>query len=193
MGTQLGAFPDAETVMMTLLEPIAPTVTSTPAELNVPITRVQLVGGSDDGITDRPRMEVPCYGADRAKAWQLAERRRQVVLGSVRSEVATETARVLIDNAVPTTYPGAVRDQRGRAAGDRLLRVRLAAASLVFDAPWNPRVVDRPERVYLGGDFVLGHFGRDDRGTVSQVDLYVEEHRRLRWFKISDIHLELVE
>jgi len=50
-------------------------------------------------------MEITYYGADRAQAWQLAERCRQVVLGSVRSEVATETARVLIDNARTDNLP----------------------------------------------------------------------------------------
>ncbi|QXV57350.1 hypothetical protein CVV72_10220 [Amycolatopsis sp. TNS106] len=91
----LPPFPDAETVLLALLEPLAPTVTATPADLVPPLIRVQRVGGSDDRITDYPRMEVACYGRDRAEAWQLAEQCRQLVLGSVRTRVAT----VLIDTA----------------------------------------------------------------------------------------------
>jgi hypothetical protein len=95
VGIVLPPFPDAETVVMTLLEPAAPTVTATPADLVPPLIRVQRVGGSDDGITDYPRMEIACYGKDRAQAWQLAEQCRQLVLGSVRTHVGG----VLIDNA----------------------------------------------------------------------------------------------
>jgi hypothetical protein len=48
---------DAEKVVMALLAPIARTVTSTPNPLVAPLIRVQRVGGSDDGITDHPRVE----------------------------------------------------------------------------------------------------------------------------------------
>jgi hypothetical protein len=106
----LPPFPDAETVVMTLLESVAPTVTATPADLTPPLIRVQRVGGSDDGITDRPRVEVACYGSDRAGAWQLAEQCRQLVLGSTRTRVAG----VLIDAArtanPPTQVPYATTE-----------------------------------------------------------------------------------
>lgn len=91
----LPPFPDAETVVMALLEHIAPTVTATPAVLTPPLIRVQRVGGSDDGITDHPRIEIACYGKNRAQAWQLAEQCRQLVLGNVRTRVGG----VLIDSA----------------------------------------------------------------------------------------------
>lgn len=101
----LPAFPDAETVVMDLLEPVAPTVTATPNELVPPLIRVNRVGGSDDGFTDNPRMEIACYGSDRAQAWQLAEECRRVILASPRSEVDG----VLIDRArtdnPPTQVP----------------------------------------------------------------------------------------
>lgn len=108
MGAQLGAFPDAETVVMALLEPVAPTVTATPAKWDGEIIRVQRVGGSDDGITDYPRMEIACYGPDRVTAWRLAERCRQLILASIRHVVDT-AAGLLIDNArtdkPPTQIP----------------------------------------------------------------------------------------
>ncbi|MFK0249281.1 hypothetical protein ACIQUM_31670 [Amycolatopsis azurea] len=110
-------FPDAETVLLALLEPLAPTVTATPADLVPPLIRVQRVGGSDDGITDYPRMEIACYGKDRAQAWQLAEQCRQLVLGSVRTYVDG----VLIDNArtdnPPTQVPYATTEDIRRVVG----------------------------------------------------------------------------
>lgn len=103
MGVQLGAFPDAETVVMTLLEQVAPTVTSTPAGCSgsaAPMT----------GSPSAPRMEIACYGTDRTQAWQLAERCRRLILASVRTEVAG----VLIDTArtdnPPTQVPYATTE-----------------------------------------------------------------------------------
>lgn len=90
---------DAEKVVMALLAPIAPTVTSTPNPIVVPVIRVQRVGGADDGITDYPRVEVAVYGADRAQAWDLAEQARQAILASPRSVVNGQ----LIDNAKTDT------------------------------------------------------------------------------------------
>lgn len=99
MAPQLPVWPDAETVVMALLSPIARTVTSTPTPLTPPMIRVQRVGGSDDRITDYPRIEVAAYGADRGQAWDLAERCRQAILASRCSVVAG----VLIDNASTDT------------------------------------------------------------------------------------------
>lgn len=117
MGMVLPPFPDAETVLLALLEPLAPTVTATPADLVAPLIRVQRVGGSDDGITDYPRMEIACYGKDRAQAWQLAEQCRQLILGSVRTRVGG----VLIDNArtdnPPTQVPYATTEDIRRVLG----------------------------------------------------------------------------
>ncbi len=110
MGTELAAFPDAETVVMALLEPVTPTVTATPAELTGESIRVQRVGGSDDGITDYPRMEIACYGPDRATAWRITEACRRAVLASIRTKVAN----VLIDDArtdnPPTQVPYATSE-----------------------------------------------------------------------------------
>lgn len=104
MGMVMPPFPDAESVVLALLEPVAPTVTATPADLVPPLIRVQRVGGSDDGITDYPRMEIACYGKDRAQAWQLAEQCRQIVLGSVR----TLAGGALIDNARTDNAPNQI-------------------------------------------------------------------------------------
>ncbi|PKW15928.1 tail completion protein gp17 [Saccharopolyspora spinosa] len=117
MGLVLPPFPDAETVVMALLEPLASTVTATPATLVPPLIRVNRVGGSDDGITDHPRMEIACYGQDREQAWQLAEQCRQAILGSPR----TVAHGVLIDNArtdnPPTQTPYAHTEDIRRVLG----------------------------------------------------------------------------
>jgi hypothetical protein len=114
MGQVLPVFPDAETIVMDLLTQVAPTVTATPADVTPPLIRVHRVGGSDDGITDFPRMEIACYGTDRPQAWQLAEQCRQVILGSY----ATEVDGVLIDSArtdnPPTQVPYATTEDTRR-------------------------------------------------------------------------------
>jgi hypothetical protein len=92
-------WPDAEKTVMALLAPVARTVTSTPSPLNPPIIRVQRVGGSDDGLSDFPRMEVACYGTDRAQAWAMAEQVRQLVLSCPRTEITTTAGPVLVDSA----------------------------------------------------------------------------------------------
>lgn len=115
---------------MALLAPVAPTVTATPADLQPPIIRVQRVGGSDDRITDRPRMEIACYGIHRAQAWQLAEHCRTVILASPRTTVDG----VLIDTArtdnPPTQVPYATsKDTRRVLAYYRLSWRRHVATS----------------------------------------------------------------
>jgi len=54
--------PDAETVVMALLGEIAPTATSTPTPIEPPVMREQRVGGSDNGASDFPRIEVAACG-----------------------------------------------------------------------------------------------------------------------------------
>lgn len=99
MVDKLAPFPDAETVLMTMLAPVAHTVTSTPLPLTPPMIRIQRVGGADDRVTDFPRIEVACYGANRAQAWDLAEQCRQTILASR----ATVVGGVLVDNATTDT------------------------------------------------------------------------------------------
>jgi hypothetical protein len=114
MGLVLPPFPDAEAVVMALLEHLAPTVTATPADLQPPLIRVQRVGGSDDHVTDRPRVEIACYGTNRTQAWGLAEACRTVILASPRTTVAgvlVDTART--DNP-PTQVPYATSEDTRR-------------------------------------------------------------------------------
>lgn len=78
----LYAWPDVEVLAVTELAQFAPTYTDTPPELERAI-RVIRTGGSDDGITDYPVVEITCYGsgdAPRADAWALAGQVREFLL-----------------------------------------------------------------------------------------------------------------
>ncbi|MBN9108568.1 MAG: hypothetical protein J0I34_07275 [Pseudonocardia sp.] len=106
MAELLTPWPDAEVVLLDLLEPIAPTVTSTPPTITTPLIRVVRTGGSDDGITDSPVVEVTCIGATRTESWQLSEQCRQVILASPNTVVGG----ALIDNAATFTPPQQIPD-----------------------------------------------------------------------------------
>ncbi|GAY12037.1 hypothetical protein [Pseudonocardia sp. N23] len=107
MAELLAAWPDAEVVVLDLLDPaVAPACTATPETIETPLIRVVRTGGSDDGITDSPVMEVTCIGADRTQSWQLSEQCRQVILASPNTVVAG----VLIDDAATFTPPLQIPD-----------------------------------------------------------------------------------
>ncbi|GAA0632173.1 hypothetical protein GCM10010174_61470 [Kutzneria viridogrisea] len=103
---QLPPYPDAEAVVMAMLAGIAPTVTATPADISTPLIRVQRVGGSDDRVTDYPRIEVCVFypvaqDGDTAAAWAMAEQCRQTILAAR----CTVVAGALCDNATTATPP----------------------------------------------------------------------------------------
>jgi hypothetical protein len=106
MAELLAAWPDAEVVMLELLEPLAPTVTATPDQIETPLIRVVRTGGSDDGITDSPVVEVTCIGATRTESWALSEQCRQVILASPNTVVGG----ALIDAAATFTPPQQIPD-----------------------------------------------------------------------------------
>lgn len=127
----LPAFPDAELVALDLLAPIAATVTHTDESLTAPAVQVQRIGGSDDGITDRPRVQVRCYGATRAEAWSLGEQVRQRVLAAAGTGVTGEyVTDVLIDSA-RTVTPVQQLPERNPD-----LRVVTATYELSMRRPW---------------------------------------------------------
>lgn len=114
MSRKLLPYPDAERVLRDLLTPLAHTVTQTDEgeTFTEPVIQVQRVGGSDDGITDRPRMQVSCFADDRHEAWNLAEDVRQTVLACG----GTKVNGVLVDKATTETpaqqLPDEIRDVR---------------------------------------------------------------------------------
>jgi hypothetical protein len=107
-------FPDIELVLLDLLDPLLPgvsVVTALPTTLAGQIVQVERVGGSDDGITDRPRVRVRCFAGGRSPSWALA-RQVQALLSTkgtttliVGPETAGEYPRGVQLDAVSTATP----------------------------------------------------------------------------------------
>jgi hypothetical protein len=64
------------------------------------VIRVRRIGGSDDRISDYPRVDVETFGATRADAWPLAESIRQRLISGPQ-----RTAHGLIDRATTEVGP----------------------------------------------------------------------------------------
>jgi hypothetical protein len=121
----LTGFPDAELVVMALLDPVGTTVTAT-SDTDEPVIRVNRTGGENDRISDYPVIEVACFAPDRgiqgsdqppipgrSLAWKMSEQCRQIILAAGRTTVtyvdpedptATEVT-ALIDSARNSTPP----------------------------------------------------------------------------------------
>lgn len=106
---QLAAWTDAEDIAMDLLDPTGIVVLATPVNFQPPLTVVRCVGGSDDYITARARLQVQSYGRTRVEARDLAELSRQVMLASPATVaagigvdyVSTEQAPSFVDYGQP--------------------------------------------------------------------------------------------
>jgi hypothetical protein len=109
MPINLPPFPDAEDVVMALLEEVADTTTDTAATLDsdAPVIKVTRVGGTDDLITDRPLVEVAVFATTYEQARQLARQCQQVILASGGRSIVTpdHPQGVLIDKAETTSAP----------------------------------------------------------------------------------------
>lgn len=109
MAAELPPFPDAEDVVMSLLEPVAPTTTSTGPDLETeaPVIRVTRVGGDDDGITDRPLVEVAAFATTYDAARKLARDCLVTILAAPNTKVTTEDYPdgVLVDKAETASSP----------------------------------------------------------------------------------------
>lgn len=130
--TVLAPFPDAELVAMDLLAPLGATVTQTSEDLAPPVVQVQRVGGTDDGITDRPRVQVTYFGATRPLAWELAGQGRQLIQAA-RGTVVTGTnvpSGVFIDTTSTDVGGVQVPDP------NRDIRKVIETYSLSYRRPW---------------------------------------------------------
>jgi len=92
-------FPDAELVVLSLLDDLGYTCTFLPDEAewkSMPsVIVVNRVGGGSDGITDRPLLQVGVYAKEsRTRAWAVATSVRERMLRSGGKAVAG----VLIDS-----------------------------------------------------------------------------------------------
>lgn len=109
----LGGFPDGEDIGLDLLAGLAPTVLVTPVELNPPLIVIRRVGGSDDYITDRCRLQVQTFGSTHIQARDLAEACRQKILaapgaalvaGFVIDRAVTDSAPAYVDYGLPSIH-----------------------------------------------------------------------------------------
>jgi hypothetical protein len=131
-------FPDIELVLLDLLTPAFPAanvVTALPTELKGKILQVQRVGGSDDGITDRPRVRVTTFAGTRTASWDLARK-----VGAFLNARGTTT--LITGPETAAEYPGGVQlDSVSTATPPR----QVAEGTATRDA----RVVDTTYEVHL--------------------------------------------
>jgi hypothetical protein len=131
-------FPDIELVLMDLLAPAFPAatvVTALPTNLTGKILQVQRVGGSDDGITDRPRVRISAFAGTRSQSWELAR-----LVGAFLNSKGTST--LIQGPETATEYPGGVQlDSVSTATPPR----QVAEGTPTRDA----RVVDTTYEVHL--------------------------------------------
>lgn len=93
---------------MALLADVGTVDTVTPERFTGPMVRVLRVGGSDDRISDFPRVEVRCFAATRNEAREMSEQCRQLILASsATSVVLDDGTAVFIDRARTDTPPQA--------------------------------------------------------------------------------------
>lgn len=98
----MSSYPDIEAVLIAYLHTLAPTGELTPESLEEPFIRVNRVGGFDDGITDRPRVEIACYSPTRRESQALSEQVRERVLACD----GTDMAGVFVDHVITETQAG---------------------------------------------------------------------------------------
>ena len=120
-GVELAPFPDVELLGPPLLGDIAHTDVDTPAELGEPDTDLPewitfiRTGGGDDGITDRPIVEVTTYAPHRSRSSAIS----RAAAARILAAGCTRVGGVLIDTT--GTYTGPL-DQRDQNPDIRVIR-----------------------------------------------------------------------
>lgn len=118
-------FPDAEAVGCDIVDAALgaiPAVTETPPDFVPPLVQVQRAEGGDNGTTDRPVLQVTCFGTTRAQAWAMAETAREALHSAAHQRVNG----VLVDSVRTVNSPTQRPDPR------RDLRVVVASFQLGF-------------------------------------------------------------
>lgn len=96
-------YPDVERALIGYLsEQVAEAGDQTPPDLSRPFVRVQRVGGADDGLTDRVRIEVATYAPTRVESQALAEHARQLITACE----STSAAGIFVDNVINEAHTG---------------------------------------------------------------------------------------
>src|SRR6478609_5262493 len=106
MGQLLSPYPDIELVLMDMLSSLGNTVTATGTTIPAGTILIERIGGPDNGVTDKPRVQITFFGATRAAAWALCRISQQIMLASCGTLVSGQfVTNVLIDYAETATPP----------------------------------------------------------------------------------------
>lgn len=124
MTTPGWSWPDAEAVGCDIVDLALgvdiSAVTETPPDFTPPLVQVQRAEGDDNGTTDRPVLQVTCYGTSRAQAWEMAATAREALHAAAHHIVNG----VLVDSVrtvnSPTQLPDPRRDLRVVTSSYRL-------------------------------------------------------------------------
>lgn len=133
MATLLDPFPDAELVVLDLLNPrVGGKVTATDVTIEPPLTQVERIGGSDNGVTDRARVKITCYGTTRPLAWRMAREIQQIVQAAGGTKItgpntlAEYPRGVMIDKTVTSSAPKQVPESgRGSRQVETVFEIHL--------------------------------------------------------------------
>src|SRR6478752_4161142 len=112
MGQLLSPYPDIELVLMDMLSSFGPTVTATGTTVPAGTILIERIGGPDNGVTDKPRVQISFFGDTRGAAWQLCRVAQQKMLASCGTLVSGQyVTNVLIDYAETATPPKQIPEQ----------------------------------------------------------------------------------
>lgn len=99
------AYPDAELVTLSILDPLDGNAgTWLPSGFTPPYTQINRIGGAPDNsdITDFAIVRVAHYGANRMGAWQLAAQGEALMIGARHHEISVplmgEGVAILVDS-----------------------------------------------------------------------------------------------
>lgn len=128
-------FPDIESIVCTMLEPVADTFTRVPEQIQDRFILVRRIGGANDEFQDYPVVEVQAYAVatstqstPRTVAFQMGEDIRQLMLASRRTQIAG----VVVDDASTITPPDEHDDENSD------VRCVVATYELTLRRPYRP-------------------------------------------------------
>ena len=112
MGQLLSPWPDIELVLMDMLAAYGTPVTATGTTIPAGTILIERIGGPDNGVTDKPRVQLSFYGATRGDAWRQCRTAQQVMLASGGKLVSGQyVTNVLVDYAATATPPKQIPEQ----------------------------------------------------------------------------------
>lgn len=126
-------FPDIESVVCTLLEPVADTFTRVPEQILDKFILVRRIGGANDEFQDYPLVQVQAFAVatstqstPRPVAFAMGEDIRQLMLASRRTKVGD----VVVDDVTTITPPDEHDDENSD------IRCVVATYELIMRRPY---------------------------------------------------------